>query len=84
VDLYTMVLGGEVVVSTLKGRVSLRIPPGTRTGQRFRLRGQGMPSLKSGEPAGDLFVEAVPVLPSELSERERELYRELSAIRKEK
>jgi len=84
VDLYTMVLGGEVVVSTLKGRVSLRIPPGTRTGQRFRLRGQGMPSLKSGESAGDLFVEAVPVIPSELSERERELYRELSAIRKEK
>jgi len=43
-----------------------------------------MPSLKSGESAGDLFVEAVPVIPAELSERERELYRELSAIRKEK
>jgi len=82
IDLYTMILGGEVVVPTLKGRVSLRIPAGTRTGQTFRLRGQGMPSLRQGEPAGDLFVEAVPVIPSDLSEREKQLYTELAALHK--
>jgi curved DNA-binding protein len=82
VDLYTMVLGGDAVVTTLIGRVSLRIPAGTRSGQAFRLRGQGMPSLKTGEPAGDLYVEAVPTIPADLSEREQELYRELAAIRK--
>lgn len=82
IDLYTMILGGEVVVPTLKGRVSLRIPAGTRTGQSFRLRGQGMPSLRQGERVGDLFVEAVPVIPSDLSEREKQLFTELAAIRK--
>ncbi|MHB1318717.1 MAG: DnaJ C-terminal domain-containing protein [Anaerolineae bacterium] len=82
VDLYTMILGGEVVVTTLKGRVSLRIPAGTRTGQSFRLRNQGMPGLKQGEAAGDLYVEVVPIIPADLSEREHELFRELAAIRK--
>lgn len=82
VDLYTMILGGEVVVTTLKGRVSLRIPAGTRSGQAFRLRNQGMPSLKQGESAGVLYVEVVPVIPADLSEREHELFRELAAIRK--
>ena len=82
VDLYTMILGGEVVVTTLKGRVSLRIPAGTRTGQTFRLRGQGMPNLKQGEPVGDLYVEAEPVIPADLSEQEKQLYKELAAIRK--
>ncbi len=82
IDLYTMILGGEVVVPTLKGRVSLRIPAGTRTGQSFRLRGQGMPSLRQGERVGDLFVEAVPVIPSDLSEREKQLYTELAELHK--
>jgi len=81
VDLYTMILGGEVLVPTLKGRVSLRIPAGTRTGQTFRLRGQGMPSLKAGEPAGDLYVEVVPIIPADLSEREKQLFTELAALR---
>jgi curved DNA-binding protein len=81
VDLYTMILGGEVVVSTLKGRVSLRIPAGTRTGQSFRLRGQGMPKLRQPDQFGDLYVEVQPVLPTSLSEREKELFGELAAIR---
>jgi curved DNA-binding protein len=81
VDLYTMLLGGEVVVTTLKGRVSLKIPAGTRTGQSFRLRGQGMPVLRKPEQYGDLYVEVQPVLPTSLSEREKELFGELAALR---
>ncbi len=83
VDLYTMVLGGEVVVTTLKGRVSLRIPAGTRTGQSFRLRGQGMPVLRKPDQFGDLYVEVQPVLPTGLSEREKELFGELAAMREQ-
>lgn len=81
VDLYTMVLGGEVLVDTLKGRVSLTIPPETRAGQTFRLRGRGMPVLRREGEYGDLIVEVVPVLPRNLSDRERELFRELAKLR---
>jgi len=81
VDLYTMLLGGEVLVDTLKGRVSLTIPPETRTGQTFRLRGRGMPVLRREGEYGDLIVEVVPVLPRNLSDRERELFRELAKLR---
>ncbi|MGI6368268.1 MAG: DnaJ C-terminal domain-containing protein [Anaerolineae bacterium] len=81
VDLYTMVLGGEVVVTTLKGRVSLRIPAGTRTGQSFRLRGQGMPQLRQGDRLGDLYVEVSPIIPANLTEREHDLFAELAALR---
>ncbi|MGI5917809.1 MAG: DnaJ C-terminal domain-containing protein [Anaerolineae bacterium] len=82
VDLYTLILGGEVVVPTLKGRVSLKIPAETRSGQTFRLRGQGMPSLRNSSEYGDLIVEVQPVIPQKLNEREKELFRELAELRK--
>ncbi|HEY2888791.1 MAG TPA: J domain-containing protein [Candidatus Limnocylindrales bacterium] len=59
-------LGGEVTVGTLKGRVLLTIPPGTQPGRVFRLRGQGMPRFKA-TGHGDLFVKARVVLPTNLS-----------------
>jgi curved DNA-binding protein len=60
-------LGDEVPVETLKGRVLLTIPPGTQPGKTFRLSGQGMPRFK-GEGYGDLYVKARLVLPSKLSD----------------
>ncbi len=81
VDLYTMVLGGEATVPTLKGRVSLRIPPETKAGRVFRLRGQGMPHLKNPSQFGDLYVEVQPTIPERLSEREKDLFRQLAAMR---
>lgn len=81
VDLYALVLGGEVLVPTLKGRVSLRIPPETDSGKLFRLRGQGMPVLRSTGQFGDLYVEVTPSLPRDLSEREKTLFRELASLR---
>jgi DnaJ-class molecular chaperone len=58
-------LGAEVPVATLKGRVLLRIPAGTQNGHRFRLKGQGMPRLR-GEGSGDLYARARVVLPTDL------------------
>ena len=81
VDLYTMILGGEVTVQTLKGRISLKIPPETKAGCIFRLRGQGMPLLRNPSEYGDLYVEVQPVMPQNLTEHEKELFRELARVR---
>lgn len=83
VDLYTLILGGETTVPTLRGHVSLRIPAETKAGRVFRLRGQGMPQLKNPSEHGDLYVEVQPIIPEHLSDREKELYRQLATMRQE-
>ncbi|MFN8483254.1 MAG: DnaJ C-terminal domain-containing protein [Anaerolineae bacterium] len=81
VDLYTAVLGGEATVPTIKGtRLSLRIPAGTQPGQRIRLRGQGMPLLKTPEQRGDLYARVKVDLPRGIDDRQRELFEELRAL----
>lgn len=81
VPLATAVLGGEAHVPTPRGtRLALKLPPETQNGQRFRLGGQGMPRL-DGSGRGDLYAEARVVLPTGLSERERELFSELATLR---
>jgi curved DNA-binding protein len=64
-------LGGEVEVATMKGRVLLRIPPGTQNGHRFRLKGQGMPRLRA-DGFGDLYARARVVLPNLDNDEARE------------
>lgn len=79
VALHEALLGAEVTVPTLKGRVSLRIPPETQNGRTIRLAGQGMPRTTGGH--GDLYVTLKAVLPTKLSDKERELVHELAASR---
>src|SRR5438105_2023163 len=88
VALHEALLGGEVTVPTLKGRVSLRIPPETQNGRTIRLAGQGMPRgggpwarSDAGGGHGDLYATVKIVLPTKLNEKERELARELAASR---
>jgi curved DNA-binding protein len=81
VDLYTAILGGEVAVPTLKGKVMLKIPPETQSGKRFRLKGLGMPNLKNAKQSGDLYAEVAIVVPKRLSKREKELFQQLAEIR---
>jgi molecular chaperone DnaJ len=77
VPLTVAVLGGEVQVPSPKGKLALKITPETQNGRIFRLTGQGMPHLgKSGR--GDLLAKVNVVLPTRLSEREKELFRQLS------
>jgi DnaJ-class molecular chaperone len=74
ITLGEALLGAEVTVKTLKGRVRLKIPEGTQPGRTFRLKGQGMPRLKPkpGEPAtGDLLVRVKVILPTNLSKEAR-------------
>jgi curved DNA-binding protein len=81
VNLYTALLGGEVKVPTPKGQVVLKVPPETHNGQTFRLKGQGMPNLHDRSRRGDLYARVQVKLPERLSERERELFRELARLR---
>jgi DnaJ-class molecular chaperone len=70
VTLREALLGGEVPVTTLKGRVLLTIPAGTQGGKTIRLKGQGMPQLK-GDTPGDLYLRIRVVLPAALDEQQR-------------
>ena len=73
-------LGATLEVPTLRGRVSMKIPPATSSGRTFRLRGYGMPKPKGGG-AGDELVKVKVVMPSSLTEAETELYQKLQALR---
>jgi DnaJ-class molecular chaperone len=73
-------LGTSIEVPTLRGKVSMKVPPATSSGRTFRLPGYGMPRLKGGG-AGDQFVAIKVVMPSELTPEERELYEKLKALR---
>ena len=72
-------LGAGVEIPTLEGKVSLKVPPSSKAGQKLRVRGKGLPRPKSGEP-GDLYAVLQIVTPSVLSEREKALYRELAEV----
>jgi curved DNA-binding protein len=74
ITLGEALLGAEVPVQTLTGRVMLRIPAETQNGRTFRLKGQGLPRFKSDE-RGDLYAKVRVVLPSGLDESARELAR---------
>lgn len=80
VDYVTAVLGGEAQVPTLGGRVTMKIPAGTRGGRSFRLPGQGMPKIKS-DGRGDLYAKVRIQIPDHISDRETELLQEVRKIR---
>lgn len=81
VDLYTAVLGGEVRVPSLAGELKLTVPPEAQIGKAFRLTGRGMPKLRHASEHGDFYAHLVVHVPTELTERERQLFAELAALR---
>jgi curved DNA-binding protein len=70
-------LGASVEIPTPDGKVSLKVPAGSKAGQKLRVRGRGLPRPRSAEP-GDLYAVLQIVTPSVLSEREKDLYRQLA------
>jgi molecular chaperone DnaJ len=72
-------LGGEVDIPTLDGHAKIKIPPETQTGQVFRLRGKGIKGVRSTYP-GDLLCQVAVETPVKLTERQKELLRELEDI----
>ncbi|MCU1386322.1 MAG: Chaperone protein DnaJ [Acidobacteria bacterium] len=82
VAVHEAALGAKIEVPSLDGPARVRIPPGTQTGQRFRVRERGVPSARDGR-RGDLVVEVQLVLPKMLDERSKELLREFGRINAE-
>jgi molecular chaperone DnaJ len=80
VPLTVAVLGGEVFVPSLKGKLALKVPPETQSGRAFRLAGRGMPHLGDSSH-GDLLAKVSVVLPTKLSEEEKKLFERLSQLR---
>lgn len=78
IDLYTAVLGGEVTQETLSGKVKLKVSPETQNGTKIRLKGKGFPVYKHEGQFGDLYVTYSVKIPTNLTEKQKELFRELS------
>jgi molecular chaperone DnaJ len=79
IAVHEAALGAKLEVPSIDGRARLRVPPGTQSGQKFRLRERGVPSARDGR-RGDLVVEVRLVLPRVLDERSKELLREFGRI----
>ena len=79
-DLYTAVLGGETTIDTLGGKLKLKVNPGTQNETTTRLKGKGFPVYKKESEFGDLYVTYSIQIPANLTERQKELFRELSKM----
>lgn len=76
-------LGDEITVSTLDGKVKMKIPAGTKTGSTFRVKGKGMPNIH-GYGTGDMHVKVNVEVPGKLTEKQKELLREFAKLRGER
>ena len=78
IDLYTAVLGGEITTDTFDGKVKLKIQPGTQNGTKIRLKGKGFPVYKKESEFGDLIITLNVKIPTHLTEKQKELFEQLS------
>lgn len=77
IDLYTAVLGGDADIQTLDSSVKLKVKPGTQNGMTVRLKGKGFPVYKKEGEYGDLYVTYNVKIPTELTDKQRELFQQL-------
>ena len=76
IDLYTMLLGGDIIVPSLTGNAKVNIKPGTQPDSKLRLRGKGMPEYKKAGIYGDLIITLKVVLPT-LDEKQKEMMKKM-------
>ena len=76
--LYTAILGGEIIITLIDGKVKLKIKPETQNGTKIKLTGKGFPLYKKGGEAGDLIVTFDIKIPKNLTEKQKSLFTELS------
>ncbi len=79
-DLYTAVLGGEVLLETFSGKIKLKVNPETQNGTKIRLKGKGFPVYKQEGSFGDLFVTYQVRIPKGLTENQKSLFEQLSKL----
>jgi curved DNA-binding protein len=80
IDLYTALLGGDVVLETFGGKIKLKVTPETQNGTKIRLKGKGFPVYKKEGQFGDLYVTYNVKLPTHLTEKQKELLTQLSKL----
>ena len=73
-------LGGEITIDTLSGKVKLKVPPETQNGIKIRLKGKGFPLYKKEGEFGDLYITYNVKLPTNLTEKQKELFMELAKL----
>lgn len=79
-NLYTAVLGGEQIIDTLDGKVKLKVKPGTQNNAKVRLKGKGFPVYKREGQFGDLIVTYSIEIPTNLTEKQKDLFREIQSL----
>ncbi|HAH23229.1 MAG TPA: molecular chaperone DnaJ [Prolixibacteraceae bacterium] len=79
-DIYTAVLGGQITIDTLNGKVKLTVKPETQNGSKVKLSGKGFPVYKKPDQFGDLYVTYEVKIPTNLTARQKELFTELSQL----
>lgn len=79
-NLYTAVLGGEITVDTLSGKVKLKVKPGTQNGTKTRLKGKGFPVYKQDGAFGDLVITFNVQIPTNLTDEQKSLFTQLSNL----
>ncbi|GAA4804757.1 J domain-containing protein [Olivibacter ginsenosidimutans] len=82
IDLYTAVLGGEVFIDTLTGKVKLNVKPETQNGTKVKLKGKGFPIYKQEGHFGDLIVTFQVEIPTGLTEEQKQLFKQLAALKR--
>jgi curved DNA-binding protein len=80
VDLYTALLGGEKTIDTLSGKIKLKVNPETQNGTKIRLKGKGFPVYKKEGQFGDLYITWEVKLPTNLTQKQKDLFTELSKL----
>ena len=80
VDLYTALLGGEKTIDTMSGKIKLKVNPETQNGTKIRLKGKGFPVYKKEGQFGDLYITWNIKLPTNLTQKQKDLFTELSKL----
>ena len=79
-DLYTAILGGEIIIDTLDGKVKLKGKPETQNGSKIKLKGKGFPVYKKEGEFGDLVITFQIKTPTNLTDKQKELFEQLSKL----
>jgi curved DNA-binding protein len=79
-DLYKAVLGGDLTIETLTGKVKLKVKPETQNGSKVKLKNKGFPVYKNEGKYGDLYVTYSIKIPTNLTEKQRTLFNQLSEL----
>jgi curved DNA-binding protein len=80
IDLYTAILGGEILVDTIDGKLKVKVKPETQNNTKIRLKGKGAPVYKKEGQFGDLYITYVVKLPQNLTDKQKQLFTELSKL----